>query len=154
MSARFRRAALGDVDTLLAMMRELYQHESIAFSEPRAKAALERLVIDDTCGRAWLIEDANAPEAIGYAVMTLGYSLEFGGRDAFVDEIYVREEHRSQGIGQRAIAILEDACRELGVVALHLEVERSNARAQVVYRTAGFEDHDRYLMTKWLDGKT
>jgi ribosomal protein S18 acetylase RimI-like enzyme len=34
---------------------------------------------------------------------------------------------------------------------LHLEVERANTAAQGVYRRAGFKDHDRYLLTKWLD---
>jgi ribosomal protein S18 acetylase RimI-like enzyme len=38
----------------------------------------------------------------------------------------------------------------LGVHTLHLEVERKNVRAHHLYRKMGFEDHDRYLMTKWL----
>ena len=49
-----------------------------------------------------------------------------------------------------AIRFVEDACRDLGVEALHLEVERGNTRAQTVYHKAGFADHDRYLLTKWL----
>ncbi len=42
------------------------------------------------------------------------------------------------------------ACRELGVRALHLEVERENVEAQALYRRIGYKDHDRYLLTKWV----
>ncbi len=48
--------------------------------------------------------------------------------------------------------IAEAYCREHGVKALHLEVERHRQSAYELYRRAGFEDHDRYLMTKLLDG--
>jgi ribosomal protein S18 acetylase RimI-like enzyme len=53
-------------------------------------------------------------------------------------------------VGKSAIKFVEEACRALGVQALHLEVGRDNPRAQALYRRVGFEDHDRYLMTKWI----
>jgi ribosomal protein S18 acetylase RimI-like enzyme len=37
------------------------------------------------------------------------------------------------------------------VTALHLEVERKNKAAQEFYRRIGFQDHDRYLMTRWIE---
>jgi ribosomal protein S18 acetylase RimI-like enzyme len=87
-------------------------------------------------------------EAIGYLVLTLGYSIECGGRDAFIDEVYLRVEYRGQGIGRQTIAFVETQCRALGVRALHLEVARDNTNAYALYRKVGFVDHDRYLMTK------
>jgi len=36
----------------------------------------------------------------------------------------------------------------LGVHALHLEVVRENTIAHAVYRKFGFEEHDRFLLTK------
>ena len=48
------------------------------------------------------------------------------------------------------VGFAEGVCRGRGVRALHLEVERENTRAQSIYRRAGFVDHDRYLLTKWL----
>lgn len=35
--------------------------------------------------------------------------------------------------------------------ALHLEAERGNERGQRPFRGLGFTDHDRYLMTRWID---
>jgi ribosomal protein S18 acetylase RimI-like enzyme len=80
--------------------------------------------------------------------LTLGYSFEFGGYDAFIDEVYIRESQRGRGIGKLALQMAEDECRALEVRALHLEVERENTNAQALYRKVGFVDHNRYLMTK------
>src|SRR5262249_50326298 len=70
--------------------------------------------------------------------------------DAFVDELYVEEAHRGRGAGGLALRLAEDACRAVGVRALHLEVDRENHRARAVYEKAGFEDRDNHLLTKRL----
>ena len=144
----FRQAEAGDLAALVSMMREFNEHERINFDEAEVRAALTRLLDDESLGRVWLIESAGA--AAGYLVLTFGYSLEFRGRDAFVDELFVGSQFRGLGLGRRALEFAEEACRSLGIRALHLEVERSNVWAQSLYRKAGFEDHDRYLLTKWV----
>ena len=103
---------------------------------------------DERLGGVWLIR--SGASAVGYVVLTLGYSIEFRGRDAFLDELYLRPEARGRGAGRKALEFVEGVCRSLGVRALHLEVERANAGAQALYRKAGFVDPDRYLMTKWV----
>jgi ribosomal protein S18 acetylase RimI-like enzyme len=148
MQARFRLAGASDEATLLEMMREFYADARMEFTEPRARAALRGVLDDPEHGRAFVIEDADA--AAGYLVITFGWSLEFHGRDAFVDELYVREAFRGRGLGRRALEVAAEQCRAAGVRALHLEVERSNTRAQAVYRGAGFVDRDNYLMTRRL----
>ena len=148
METSFRPADPDDADALVGMMRELYEHERIAFEGPAARAALARLLADDSCGLAYLL--LLGGEVAGYLVITFGYSLEFRGRDAFVDELYVRDEFRGRGAGTAALEFAAGVCRERGVRALHLEVERQNSGAQAVYRRAGFADHDRYLLTRWL----
>jgi diamine N-acetyltransferase len=145
----FKPATSDDVETLIVMMRDLYAHDGLGpLDEAAARRALSGVIGDDTLGRVFLILLAN--EAVGYAVLTFGYSLEFHGRDAFVDEIYLRAEYRGLGIGKRALRFLSEVCVAEGVNALHLEVERENTSAQTVYRKFGFKDHDRYLMTKWI----
>ena len=148
MSFRFRAPAPEDVEGLLALMRDFYAHEDIPFVEQAARAGVERLVAEPSLGGIWLIEDA--AETIGYLVLTLGYSLEFQGRDALVDELYIRDVHRGRGAGGAALRFAEEQCRRNGARALHLEVGRENVRAQSLYHRAGFRDHDRYLLTKWV----
>lgn len=142
----FRVVTRVDLDALLPLVQAYYEFDHIPFDEQVARRALENFVEDSTFGRIWLISVGD--ELVGYLVLTLGYSIEYGGRDAFIDEVYVRESHRGHGIGRQAIAFAETQCRALGVYALHLEVERDNTNAHALYRKVGFVDHDRYLMTK------
>lgn len=141
-------AARADVDLLVRFMREFYEYDHLPFDESAASQAMEKILQDHSLGRVWLIQDGE--QAIGYVVLTLGYSLEYHGRDAFVDEIYIRASHRGKGIGTQIIQFVEEACRNLEVRALHLEVGRANTKAQAFYHKIGFEDHDRYLLTKQI----
>lgn len=146
METIFKPADTSHVDILIAMMREFYAHEHLAFDERATPAALRQLLSDASCGRVYLM--LAGVDVVGYIVLTFGFSLEFHGRDALVDEIYIKENYRGRGIGKQALQFIESVCRELGVHALHLEVERANTTAQAVYRKSGFQDHDRYLLTK------
>ncbi len=148
MKIELRAAATQDRDLLLSFIQELYAAEHIPFDPSRSARALDDLLADPSLGRVWLIERDGQPA--GYAVVALGYSLEFGGRFALLDELFLQEEHRGKGVGRQALARIEAACRELGLEAVRLEVERSNQVARELYRKAGFESHDRDLMTLWL----
>ena len=144
----FKNATSADIETLIPMMRDFYAHEELVFDEAITRRALDELLGNESFGRVFLI--CGGDEVIGYTMLTFGYSLEFQGRDAIVDEIYLREDRRGQGIGNRALSFLSEVCAENGVRTLHLEVERKNTAAQAAYRKFGFVDHDRYLMTKWI----
>ena len=148
MQATFRCAAPADLELLLIFNREFCALDQHPFDEEALRPAIDRLLRDESLGRIWLIQDGT--QAIGYMVLAFGYSLEYRGRDAFVDEIYIRESHRRRGIGTQAFAFLERACRDLGVRALHLEVEHRNSAAQQFYHTVGFYDQERHLMTRLL----
>jgi ribosomal protein S18 acetylase RimI-like enzyme len=146
--AAFRPATLHDADAVVGLMRAYYAEDGYAFDEHDARQAFGALLADPTLGRAWVaVHDGSI---VAYVILTLGYSLEFRGRDAFVDELYVTPHMRSRGLGRAALALAEDASRDLGVRALHLEVERNKVAALSLYRRRGFVNHDRYLMTKHL----
>ena len=128
------------------MVPEYHSSEGFDPSEPAIGARLERVVVDPSLGRLVVVRAAGKGAA--YALLTFGFSLEYGGRDAFVDEIYLRADYRGRGWGRRLLEFVEHEAKRCGVRALHLEVARENAAALELYRQFGFEDHDRYLMTK------
>jgi GNAT superfamily N-acetyltransferase len=144
----FTLASASDVELLVELMREFYVCEHLAFDERVARAALEQILSDRRFGVVHVIFVEGA--AAGYLVLTFGFSLEFGGRDALVDELYLRENFRGHGLGKASLELAGAVCREEGIRALHLQVDRANTRAQGLYRQAGFREHDRYLLTKWL----
>lgn len=148
-SVYFQPAKTENQDALVEVVGESDAFEELPFDEGKVLKALEQILQDESFGRVWLIKEDE--KIAGYAILTLGFSLEFHGRDVFIDEIYLSEEFRGKGLGSQALQFLQQQCRELGVKALHLEVERKNENAQIFYRQNGFADHDRFLMTKWIE---
>src|SRR5262249_45753756 len=142
----FKAAGDADIDVLLVLRREFCRHQEIAFDEQRARVALARLLDDQSLGRVWLIDSRGA--TVGYVVLIFSYGLEFDGRDAYVDEIYLQEPYRGRGLGPKALLFAEGVCAALGVRALHLGVDHNNSRALAAYVKAGFEDRNHCLLTK------
>ena len=149
MPVRFSVATPADEETVLSLMGEFYLIEHLPFTEHVARSALRPLLVEHEHGVVALMHAGE--ELAGYLVLTFGYSLEFHGRDALVDELYVREEFRGRGAGTLGLAFVEEICRTEGIRALHLEVDRGNERARRLYHRAGYQDHDRYLLTRWLE---
>lgn len=149
-SLEFREAVPSDEAVLLPMMRALAEQdpEVIPFNESSARGAFHQFLSLPPFGRIWLLYDGAAP--VGYIILTIGFSFEFRGHDAFIDELYITPAHRHRGFGRQAIAFVEQEACELGVNAIHLEVDPSNDSALELYRRTGYIDHDRFLMTKWL----
>jgi GNAT superfamily N-acetyltransferase len=144
----FRLAAESDTVALLQFMRAYYAFDGHGFNEEKARVALTGLLRDAELGRVWLILDGEA--SVGYIVIAFSYSLEWLGRDAFVDEFYLLEPYRGHGWGRAAMAFVEQAARSLQVRALHLEVVRRNARALQLYRKLGYKDRESTFLSKWI----
>jgi len=148
-AVEIREASARDLPALLRMMRSLAeQPPAIPFEESEVRAALDKFLFHLDLGQAWLLWLRERP--VGYVILTLGYSFEFRGRDAFIDELYIEPEFRRKGLGRRAMEFVEARARGLNVNAIHLEVDRGNDPAVELYRRTGYEDHGRHLMTKWL----
>lgn len=144
-----RRGGLGDVPELLAMMAEFNAGEGIPWHSSRVEAALRRLVGEPNLG---VVGVAVVDGAIqGYFIVTWGYDLEFGGRDAWLTEIFVRDGARRRGLGQRLLAAAEAHARAGDARALHLTVRPNNAAAQALYDRAGYLQNPRNFLSKCFD---
>ena len=149
---QFRIARPSDAEVLLDFMEAYYAFDGHGYDREKARSALIPLVENADLGRVWLVLDGDTP--IGYAVLCFGYSLEWLGRDAFVDELYLREDYRDRGFGRKMMAFLEDAAREFGVTTLHLAVEDGNSRALHLYESVGFRRHQSAFLSKWIARNT
>jgi diamine N-acetyltransferase len=148
MTHALRPATLDDVAALIDLMRAFYTEDGHAFREEAARRALVGLLQEPGHGRVFVIETGGG--IAGYAAVTFGYSLEFHGRDAFLDELYVRPERRGAGLGRAAIERAAEICRAEGIGAIHLEVGPGNDAAHRLYEAAGFADRAHHLMTRRL----
>ncbi len=129
-------------------MPDFYAHEGIPFDADRSATTLRELLDHPDFGQVFKLVADGTP--VGYAVVACGFSLEFGGRSAFLDELYVRPQSRGQGIGSIALRLLLDACRRQGARSLALEVNFDNAKAEALYHREGFTSNGRQLMTRRL----
>jgi GNAT superfamily N-acetyltransferase len=122
----------------------------VIFDPERNRAHLTRLLAEPAHGGLWLADVESAPA--GYVCLCTGFSLEFG-RDAFVDELYVREAQRGQGLGRALLETAIGACPALGIDALHLLVAPHNRKARAMYEQRGFVEEDRRILTLWIGPK-
>ncbi|MEL6464526.1 MAG: GNAT family N-acetyltransferase [Pseudomonadota bacterium] len=149
MSAALTLAAPEHFDRLDALVAAFHAEEGINMSPEVRAAGIQPLLDGIPHGAAYLIGPPRAP--IGYVVVTFGWSIEFGGMDGFIDEIFIRPGVRKRGIATEVLLALPRALGEAGVKALHLEVDTANTVAQKLYTRAGFKLRDGYhLMTRML----
>lgn len=147
MTISFPAALPENLPVLVRMMKELQSDDpwSCPFEEEEAGRVMDELLRNPWAGRIWLI--AADSEPIGYIAMSFDYSLEYRGRNAWVDEFYIRAKYRRQGIGGKALDFFVEQARELGMRAVHLGVNHDNPAIEL-YRCKGFEDRHLCLMTK------
>ena len=150
MKVTLKLATEHDAPLLEQLVREYHAFEGIALP---TEAAIRPLLGQGGLGRVWLACADSQP--IGYVAICFGYSIEFSGRDAFVDELFIVEAERGKGIGRQVLALLKAEAALLGVKALHLEVARTNRRAQHLYQSAGFVSRESsFLMSAPLERET
>ncbi len=147
-SIQIRLAQASDIEALMPLVREFYAHERLLLNEARYLELAQMLVAKPDLGRLVVVEESGG--LIGYAVIGFGFSLEFAGRDALLDEFYLREAYRGRGFGTKVVEAIEEICRAQGISAFHLEADYVTARVHEYYTRLGFRDHERHLMTKWL----
>ena len=143
MTAALTLAKPEHLDKLTALCAAFHAEEGIELSDEARQQGLAPLLDGLPYGVAYLIGPARAP--IGYIVICFGWSVEFGGLDAIIDELYIRPGVRGRGIATEALIALPKALSEGGLRAIHLEVDRDNEKAMNLYRRAGFQPRDRYI---------
>lgn len=147
MKASLHLANMDDLERLEPMVASYHAFEGIETDQQMRITALQPLLEGLPLGVIYLIGPRKAP--VGYIVISFGYSVELGGIDGFIDEFFMRENIRGRGLGTEVLANLLPSLANHGVKALHLEVTPDNARAQKIYRRAGFALRDGYhLMTR------
>ena len=144
MLVSFRACGPKDHDQLLKLVCAYYRFDKIPFDRRSLSKGLDTLLRNVSQGQAWLME--NHKKAVGYAVLTYNFDLEYGGVEGMLTDLYVDKRYRNKGIGSLALFEIEDFCRERGVRAIELQVQHHNRAAETFYRKAGFQVLKRKVM--------
>jgi GNAT superfamily N-acetyltransferase len=143
-----RKASLADVELLATMMAEFYSGSPYTLNLRRGRDAFRSLLADERQGHVWFIQTHSRD--VGYVVVTLCYSMNYGGLIAVIDDFFVQRPFRGAGLGKAAIEEVRRFCLSRGVRAMRVETGRDNAPALAVYRRAGFADSDFAHLTMGL----
>lgn len=142
------RASPNGSRELLALVDAFQREQGYRSGDAALRATVVQLLREPRLGVVLIAHESG--RALGYAALCFGYSLEFRGRDAFVDELYVAPDKRGSGLGRALLRALEAEARAGGVRQLHLEVEQRNESARKLYVAEGFVATGRELLSKTL----
>jgi ribosomal protein S18 acetylase RimI-like enzyme len=147
----FKLATTDDATIILEMMQKFYFIDEYCFNKETTAANIIDFISKPEYGSIWIIQKQET--VIGYLIMTIVFSFEFKGKNAFVDELYIDEQYRNIGAGRKAIEHVSREAKKQNINALHLEVEKHNTKAINVYQKQGFVEHNRIMMTKYIDNE-
>lgn len=149
MTTAITLATPADATKALGLIAAFHAEYGIDMTDEARAEALAPLLEGSPLGAVWLFGPTMAPT--GYVIITFGWSMEMGGMDAFVDELYIRPPIRKRGIASEVLSAIASSLSDVGVKALHLEVDREDEATQRLYSRAHFKMRDRYsLMSRTL----
>jgi GNAT superfamily N-acetyltransferase len=125
-------------------MIQFYAEAQFSLSRVAAERTFAALLAAPNVGQVWLLESEGRPA--GYVVLTVSFSMEYGGLRGFVDDLFVLKEFRRRGLGSVALQAVKEECVRRAVKALLVETSSANQDAVSVYQRAGFVDTGHLLM--------
>ncbi len=143
-----RRAIPADLETVVALLQQLYDEIEHEVPPDLAVAVAASLLADEAAFIALLAIDPENGKAVGALTALESAAIYAGGAIGVISEFFVRPEARSGGVGRALV----DEISRIGVARQwrRLEVtappdEERNQRAVAFYRANGFETSGPHL---------
>ena len=139
------KAKREDFASLLELVRKQFDEHAIHYEAKECRSAVETAPLNEELGLFILAKEGHAP--IGFAAISFAWTLEHGGKSAWLDELYVLPSHRGRSIGS---ALLESVFVEVeaaGCQAIDLEVDEEHRQAERLYTRKGFKALKR---SRWV----
>jgi len=132
MGTRIRGIKREDKAAVIEMMQTFYASPAVLSngSEEIFNNDVEACLSDSPYLEGYILGDMQ-----GYAMVAKSFSTEFGKRCIWVEDLYLKENARGQGLGSEFLRFIAE--KYAGCV-LRLEVEEENERAVHVYEKCGF----------------
>ena len=139
------RATLEHMKILNDLMQRQFEEHEIVFTADILATAIQAMLEKPTLGCFLIAKEME--RVIGFAAISYAWTLEHGGKSAWLDELYILPEDRNRGAGSALVEFaLEEVGRE-GCQAMDLEVEEDHRRAERLYKRKGFK---RLQRSRWV----
>lgn len=142
-----RKMIQTDIEEVLEMMRVFYASPAVLSngSEEIFRNDIENCVGDCPFLEGYVFSENSF--ILGYAMVAKSFSTEFGKPCLWVEDLYLKPDYRSLGIGTRFFAFIE---QKYSNCIVRLEVEKENLSAIHTYKKSGYEMLDYMEMKKEL----
>ncbi|NJM68525.1 MAG: GNAT family N-acetyltransferase [Acaryochloris sp. RU_4_1] len=143
-------AIFSDIPCLVQMMAEFYAESDYPLDREWATNSFTMILNRPDFGSVWLLRQQGS--VAGYLVLTVCFSMEYGGLNGFIDDLFVRSQYRRCGVASEGLSLLVAECRRRDVRALHVEVAPSNVPANATYTKFGLalpRDHRQTLTAEF-----
>jgi ribosomal protein S18 acetylase RimI-like enzyme len=75
------------------------------------------------------------------------------GHRGWVYYVAVDPERRAQGFGRAIMNASEEWLRQAGIAKMQLMVRSDNTKVRAFYESIGYDEQERIIYAKWLDGR-
>lgn len=142
-----RKIEQKDKDEFIKMSQMMYTSDAVAHNIPveHHLRTFDELMKSDVYAQAYILEYDK--ETAGYALLAKTFSREAGGMVIWIEELYIKEEYRSKGLGSEFFYFIEEN-KSIDTARLRLEVEDDNTGAIKLYKHMGYEFLDYKQMIK------
>lgn len=127
-----RPATVQDYPALLEMIKELALFEK---APEKVTNTVEQMMAEDQHFRCFIVEN-EAHEIAGMALFFIAY-YTWIGKSLYLDDLYIKEAYRGQGIGTRLLNKIFDIARDENCKRVRWQVLDWNAPAIALYKKAG-----------------
>jgi GNAT superfamily N-acetyltransferase len=148
--ATIRPARLDDAPTIASLIRELAAYEKL---EDEAKASpddLARHLFGDRPAAEVLMAEVDG-SAVGFALFFSTFSTFRGQPGLYLEDLFVRPEHRGKGIGKALLASVARIAVERGCGRLEWSVLDWNTPSIDFYRSQGAAPMDEWTVFRVAD---
>lgn len=142
---RIRPATPADVPEILAMIRELAEYERALDEVLATEEHLQATLFAEAPAVFAHVAEAADGRIAAMAVWFLNYSTWLGTHNVYLEDLYVRPEHRGSGLGARLLRTLAAICVDRGYDRLEWWVLDWNVPARDFYAHLGAE-----ALTEWV----
>jgi GNAT superfamily N-acetyltransferase len=145
-----RWATVSDVEDLALILREMALHYRQApLPQAMARAAVQRWLADESPAYPHFALAWRGGEVAGLASVAIAHPGVDLQRLLVLKDLFVRDGHRSAGIGQALLKFLAGHCLAKGIGRIDLTTEDWNEGAIRFYDRLGAERHDQKIFLRF-----
>jgi GNAT superfamily N-acetyltransferase len=142
-----RPAVEADVPELVAMIRELAEFENLSDQVSITEDGLARTLFGpEAMAQDWVVEEEG--ELVGHALWYRTFSTFLGQTGIWLEDIYIRPEHRRKGHASEILTRL----RQETAGRLEWEVLEWNVPAMDFYQRLGARQMAGWTRYRWFEG--